>query len=108
MPLELSSLLAQASGGTGGGADALYPRGCDVRPLVEVNQQSIRLPQMGDSLSPLWRGWSGGCLGSEAAAAMYTKERQARGDRHAPEQQLDRGATGGWHLDLACQVCANL
>ena len=35
-------------------------RGCDVRPLVEVNQQTIRLPQKGESLSLLWRWRSGG------------------------------------------------
>ena len=78
----------------------------DVRPLVEVNQQTIRLPQMGDSLSLLWRWRSGGCLGPEAAAAMNARQRQARGDRPAAEPQMDRGATGGWHLDLVCPVCA--
>jgi hypothetical protein len=77
----------------------------DVRPLVEVNQQTIRLPQMGDSLSLLWRWRSGGCLGPEAAAAMNARQRQAREGRPAAEPQLDRGATGGWHLDLVCPLC---
>lgn len=79
----------------------------DVRPLVEVNQQTIRLPQMGDSLSLLWRWRSGGCLGPEAAAALNARQRQPRQDRPAAEPPLDRGATGGWHLDLICPVCAN-
>ena len=57
----------------------------DVRPLVEVNQQTIRLPQMGDSLSLLWRWRSGGCLGPEAAAAMNARQRQPREDRPAAE-----------------------
>jgi hypothetical protein len=39
-------------------------RGRDVRSLVEVNQQTVRLPQRGDSLSLLWRWRSGGCLGA--------------------------------------------
>ena len=81
-------------------------RVCDVRPLVEVNQQTIRLPQMGDSLSLLWRWRSGGCLGPEAAAAMNARQRQAREGRPATEPQLDRGATGGWHLDLVCPLCS--
>jgi hypothetical protein len=79
-------------------------RVCDVRPLVEVNQQTIRLPQMGDSLSLLWRWRSGGCLGPEAAAAMNARQRQAREGRPAAEPQLDRGATGGW--DLVCPLCS--
>ena len=78
----------------------------DVRPLVEVNQQTVHLPQMGDPLSLLWRWRSGGCFGPEAAAAMNARQRQARGERPAAEPQLDRGATGGWHLDLICPVCA--
>jgi hypothetical protein len=83
-------------------------RVCDVRPLVEVNQQTIRLPQMGDFLSILWRWRRGGCLGPEAAEAMNARQRQVRGDRPAAEPQLDRGGSGGWHLDLVCRVCTNL
>jgi hypothetical protein len=83
-------------------------RVCDVRPLVEVNQQTIRLPQMGDSLSLLWRWRSGGCLGPEAAAAMNARQRQPREDRPAAEPPLDRGATGGWHLDLVCPLCSRI
>ena len=78
----------------------------DVRPLVEVNQQTVRLPQMGAPLSLLWRWRSGGCLGPEAAAAMNARQRQAREGRPAAEPQLDRGATGGWNLDLVCPVCS--
>jgi hypothetical protein len=62
----------------------------DVRTLVEVNQQTIRLPQMGDPLSLLWRWRSGGCLGPEAAAATNGRQRQAREKRPAAEPQLDR------------------
>ena len=75
-------------------------------PPVEANQQTVRLPQMGDPLSLLWRWRSGGCLGPEAAAAMNARQRQAREDRPAAEPHLDRGATGGWHLDLVCSVCS--
>jgi hypothetical protein len=86
MSLDLSSLLAQAS--------MRKPRRLvaermlsiqvrDDRPLVEVNQQTTRLPQMGDFLSLLWRWRSGGCLGPKAAAAMNVKQRQARGTRPA-------------------------
>ena len=52
-------------------------RVCDVRPQVEVNQQTIRLPQMGDSLSLLWRWRSGGCLGPEAAQAVNVRQNRA-------------------------------
>ena len=109
MSLDLSSLLAQASIRKPRRPVAegmLSIRVCDVRPLVEVNQQTIRLPLMGDSLSLLWRWRSGGCLGPEAAAAMNARQRQAREGRPAAEPQLDRGATGGWHLDLVCPLCS--
>lgn len=109
MSLELSSLLAQASPRKPRRPVAermLAIRVCDVRPLVEVNQQTIRLPQMGDSLSLLWRWRSRGCLGPEAAAAMNARQRQAREGRPAAEPQLDHGATGGWHLDLVCPLCS--
>lgn len=78
----------------------------DVRPLVEVNQRSVCLAETGHALRLLWRWRSGGCLGPEAAAAMNARQRQARADRPAAEPQLDRGTTGGWHLDLVCPVCA--
>ena len=84
MSLDLSSLLAQASIRKPRRPVAermLSIRVCDVRPLVEVNQQTIRLPQMGDSLSLLWRWRSGGCLGPEAAAALNARQRQAREGR---------------------------
>lgn len=45
-------------------------------------------------------------MGPESAAAMNARQRQARVDRPAAEPQLDRGTTGGWHLDLICPVCA--
>ena len=109
MSLDLSSLRAQASPRKPRRPVAegmLSIRVRDVRPLVEVNQQTIRLPQMGDSLSLLWRWRSGGCLGPEAAAAMNARQRQAREGRPATEPQLDRGATGGWHLDLVCPLCS--
>ena len=69
----------------------------DVRPLVEVNQLTIRLPQMGDSLSLLWRWRSGGCLGPEAAAAMNARQRQAQGG-----QASSTAPAGPWsHRRLA-------
>jgi hypothetical protein len=55
MALDLFSLLAQASPRKPRRPVAdqmLSIRVCDVRPLVEVNQQTIRLPQLGDSHSP--------------------------------------------------------
>ena len=55
MSLDLSSLRAQASPRKPRRPVAegmLSIRVCDVRPLVEVNQQTIRLPQLGDSHSP--------------------------------------------------------
>jgi hypothetical protein len=109
MALDLFSLLAQASPRKPRRPVAermLSIRVCDVRPLVEVNQQTIHLPQMGYSLSLLWRWRSGGCLGPKAAAAMNARQRQAREGRPATEPQLDRGATGGWHLDLVCPLCS--
>ena len=78
----------------------------DVRHLVEVNQQTVRLPQMGEALALLWRWRSGGCLGPLAAAAMNSRQRLPRSNRSTKEPQLDRGARGGWHLDLVCPVCS--
>ena len=46
--------------------EMLSIRVLDVRPLVEAGQESVRLPQMGDSLPLLWRWRSGGCLGPQA------------------------------------------
>ncbi|QNI68483.1 hypothetical protein SynBMKMC1_02427 [Synechococcus sp. BMK-MC-1] len=37
---------------------------------------------------------------------MNARQRQPREERPAAEPQLDRGATGGWHLDLVCPVCS--
>ena len=109
MSLDLSSLLGQASLRKPRRPVAermLSIQVRDVRPLVEVNQQTVRLPQMGAPLSLLWRWRSGGCLGPEAAAAMDARQRQPRKDRPAAEPPLDRGATGGWHLDLVCPACS--
>lgn len=109
MSLDLSNRLAQApirKPRRPVAEQMLSIQVCDVRPLVDVNQQAIRLPQMGDSLSLLWRWRSGGCLGPEAAAALNARQRQPREDRPAAEPPLDRGVTGGWHLDLVCPVCA--
>jgi hypothetical protein len=109
MPLDLSTLASLRSPRKPRrpvAEEMLSIRIRDVRPLVQVGQQTIHLPQMGDSLSLLWRWRSGGCLGPEAAAAMNARQRQAREERPATEPQLDRGATGGWHLDLVCPVCA--
>ncbi len=109
MSLDLSSLLAQAplrKPRRPVAEQMLSIQVRDVRPLVEVNQQTIRLPQMGDSLSLLWRWRSGGCLGPEAAAALNARQRQPRQGRPAAEPPLDRGATGGWHLDLVCPSCS--
>ena len=108
MSLDFSSLLAQAclrKHQRPVAEQMLSIQVRDVRPLVELNQQTVRLPQMGGPLSLLWRWRSGGCLGPKAAAAMNARQRQARADRPAAELPLDRGATGGWHLDLICPVC---
>lgn len=109
MSLDLSSLMAQTSlrkPRRPVAEQMLSIRIRDVRPLVEVNQQTIRLPQMGDFLSLLWRWRSGGCLGPEAAAALNARQRQPRENRPAAEPHLERGATGGWHLDLVCPSCS--
>ena len=98
MSLDHSSLLAQASirkPRRPVAEEMLSLRIRDDRPLVEVNQQPIRLPQMGDSLSLLWRWRSGGCLGPEAAVALNARQRQP--GRTGPQQQTpprwaDRGS----------------
>ena len=98
MSLDHSSLLAQASirkPRRPVAEEMLSLRIRDDRPLVEVNQQPIRLPQMGDSLSLLWRWRSGGCLGPEAAVALNARQRQP--GRTGPQQQTPppAGPTGG-------------
>ena len=50
----------------------------DVRPLVEVGQESVQLPEIGRPLTLLWRWRSGGCLGPQAAAAMNSRQRIPR------------------------------
>lgn len=77
----------------------------DVRPLVEVNQQTIRIPQMGDSLSLLWRWRSGGCLGPEAAAALNARQRQARDNRPAADPPLVRQGDCPDARLWACRRC---
>lgn len=109
MSLELSSLLAQASTRKPRRPVAeqmLSIRVCDVRPLVEVSQQTIHLPQMGDSLSLLWRWRSGGCLGPEAAAAMKARQRQAREGRPAtePSWTVEPPEAGIWIF--VCPLCS--
>jgi hypothetical protein len=76
----------------------LFIQVCDVRPLVEVNQQTIRLLQMGDFLSLLWRWRSGGCLGPKAAAAMNARQRQARGtdQQQSHSWTVEPPETGIW------------
>ena len=101
MSLELSSLLAQASIRKPRRPVAegmLSIRVCDVRPLVEVNQQTIRLPQIGESLSLLWRWRSGGCLGPEAAAAMNARQRQPEGtdQQQSPSWTVEPPEAGIW------------
>ena len=106
---DLSSLLAQASLRK---PRRLVPERMlviqvrDVRPLVEVNQQTIHLPQMGDSLSLLWRWRSGGCLGPEAAAAMNARQRQAREGRPAtePSWTVEPPEAGIWIF--VCPLCS--
>jgi hypothetical protein len=78
----------------------------DVRPQVEVGQETVQLPEIGRPLTLLWRWRSGGCLGPQAAAAMNSRQRVPRSSRPTQEPQLDRGAHGGWHLDLVCPLCS--
>ena len=78
----------------------------DVRPQVEVGQETVQLPEIGRPLSLLWRWRSGGCLGPQAAAAMNSRQRISRSSRPTEEPPLDRGACGGWHLDLVCPLCS--
>jgi hypothetical protein len=81
-------------------------RGRDVRSLVEVNQQTVRLPQRGIPFPSFGGGGAVAVWVPEAAAAMNARQREARENRPTTEPQLDRGATGGWHLDLVFPVCA--
>jgi hypothetical protein len=69
----------------------------DVRPQVEVGQETVQLPEIGRPLTLLWRWRSGGCLGPQAAAPMNSRQRIPRSSRPTEEPQLDRGARGGWH-----------
>jgi hypothetical protein len=78
----------------------------DVRPQVEVGQESLQLPGLGKPLNLLWRWRSGGCLGPQAAAAMNSRQRLPRSSRPTEETPLDRGARGGWHLNLVCPLCS--
>jgi hypothetical protein len=78
----------------------------DVRPLVEVGQETDQLPAIGRPLTLLWRWRSSGWLGPQAAAAMNSRHRIPRSSRLTEEPPLDRGARGGWHLYLICQLCS--
>ena len=109
MSLDLSSLLAQASPlkpRRPVAEEMLSIRVRDVRPQVEVGQESVQLPEIGRPLTLLWRWRSGGCLGPQAAAAMNSRQRIPRSSRPTEEPQLDRGVRGGWHLDLVCPLCS--
>ena len=109
MSLDLSSLLAQASPlkpRRPVAEEMLSIRVRDVRPQVEVGQETAQLPEIGRPLTLLWRWRSGGCLGPQAAAAMNSRQRIPRSSRPTEEPQLDRGARGGWHLDLVCPLCS--
>lgn len=109
MSLDLSSLLAQNSlrkPRRPVAEEMLSIRVRDVRPQVAVGQETVQLPEIGRPLTLLWRWRSGGCLGPQAAAAMNSRQRIPRNSRPTEEPQLDRGARGGWHLDLVCPLCS--
>ena len=78
----------------------------DVRPLVEPQQVSIALPEMGQPLSLSWQFRRGGCFGPQSAAAMNQRQQTPRQQREQSGADQDRGATGGWHLSLICPVCS--
>lgn len=78
----------------------------DVRPLVEIGQEEVCLLMLQRPLRLLWRWRSGGCLGPAAAAEMNRRQRVHRLDRSEASPVLDRGSTGGWHLDLSCPLCS--
>jgi len=78
----------------------------EVRPLVEIGQEEVCLLQLQRPLRLLWRWRSGGCLGPAAAAEMNSRQRIHRLERSKASPALDRGATGGWHLDLICPLCS--
>ena len=78
----------------------------EVRPLVVVGQEEACLLQLQRPLRLLWRWRSGGCWGPAAAAEMNRRQRVDRLDRPQATPALDRGATGGWHLDLLCPLCS--
>lgn len=78
----------------------------DVRPLVEIGQEEVCLLMLQRPLRLLWRWRSGGCLGPAAAAEMNRRQRVHRLDRSETSPVLDRGSTGGWHLDLSCPLCS--
>lgn len=79
----------------------------DVRPLVEIGQEEVCLLLLQRPLRLLWRWRSGGCLGPAAAAEMNSRQRVHRLDRPEASPLLDRGSTGGWHLDLSCPCCSS-
>ena len=78
----------------------------NVRPLVEVGQETVQLPEIGRPITLLWRWRSAGSLGPQAAASMNSRQRLPRSSRPTEEPPLDRGAPGGWHLDLVCPLCS--
>lgn len=78
----------------------------DVRPLVEIGQEEACLLMLQRLLRLLWRWRSGGCLGPAAAAEMNQRQRVHRLDRSEASPVLDRGSTGGWHLDMSCPLCS--
>lgn len=78
----------------------------EVRPLVEIGQEEVCLLRLQRPLRLLWRWRSGGCLGPAAAAEMNRRQRVHRLDRSKVSPVLDRGSTGGWHLDLVCPCCS--
>ena len=78
----------------------------DVRPLVEPKQESVALPEMGQPLSLSWQYRRGGCFGPQSSAAMNQRQQIPREQRDRSASDLDRGATGGWHLLLICPVCS--
>jgi hypothetical protein len=78
----------------------------DIRPLVTLGQEEACLLMLQRPLRLLWRWRSGGCLGPAAAAEMNQRQRRHRLTRPAASPVLDRGSTGGWHLDLVCPGCS--
>lgn len=83
------------------------PSRSEISSLGTVIVEDVQQPEIWVPLTLRWRYRSGGCLEPQAFAAMNSRQRIPRSSRPTEEPQLDRGARGGWHLDLVCLLCSS-